>query len=363
MHFFHFFNLKFLYMKRNLLFIFSFLSLNGLFAEANYVYHEATTNSVGCGSINYRSVAAPFPNQAMTIGFKVEFQFYTNQVWLYYTTDGTTPSGSNGAGSGTTFAVAGTYACSFNSGGVVDVAQATIPALPGGTQVKYIVSGRNTGDNTEIFGNGPGNPCGCGTPTNNSTLATVFSFTVLPVELTHFDAKTTENQVKLTWETATETNNKSFQIERSLEAENWFLIAEMAGAGNSRDVLQYQFTDFAPLAGKSFYRLRQIDFDGFSSLSPVRQIERKASEIVTIYPNPVQNGRFVVSTTTENEADLRVDLLDLMGRVVRVMDFTAQKGENYLEFLTNDLPEGMYSVRLFNGTSEVTSQKISIKNR
>jgi hypothetical protein len=189
------------------------------------------------------------------------------------------------------------------------------------------------------------------------------SATALTVELTRFDAKTTDNHVKLSWETATETNNKTFQIERSLDAENWFLIAEMAGAGNSRDVLQYQFTDLAPLAGTSFYRLRQIDFDGLSSLSPVRQIERKTSETVSIYPNPVKNGHFVVSTMVENETDLRVDLLDMMGRVVRVMDFTAQKGENNLEFLTNNLPEGMYSVRLFNGTSEVTSQKISIKNR
>jgi hypothetical protein len=149
-------------------------------AEANYVYHEATTAFVnGVSGVTYRSVMQPNSAQDMTIGFKVEFQTYTNQVRLYYTTDGSTPSGAFGVGSGTTQVVTASFIAVF---GGVDACSAVIPAQATGKTVKYIVSGWHSGGGAEIFANGPGSPCsGCGALTNNSSLATVFSYTVLPL--------------------------------------------------------------------------------------------------------------------------------------------------------------------------------------
>lgn len=151
---------------------------SSLFAEANYVYHEATTNFTGCGSDNYRSVLTPNSSQSLTIAWKIEYQFYTTNTVVYYTTDGSTPSGAFGVGSGTTQVIAGSYSCTFGGGPITDVAKATIPAQRPGTVVKYIVSAWHSGGGDEIFANGPGAPCSCGTPTNNSSLATVFSYTV-----------------------------------------------------------------------------------------------------------------------------------------------------------------------------------------
>jgi hypothetical protein len=152
-------------------------------AEANYVYHEATTAFVnGASGVTYRSVLQPTSAQAMTIGFKSEFQFYTDQARLYYTTDGSTPSGAFGTGSGTTQVVTVAFVGTFGGGGTVDICTATIPAQAAGKTVKYIVSSWNSGGGAEIFANGPGSPCsGCGALTNNSSLATVFSYTVLPL--------------------------------------------------------------------------------------------------------------------------------------------------------------------------------------
>jgi len=145
-----------------------------LLAEANYVYHEQTTNNPGCGP-NYMSTTTPNNAASVAIAWKVEFVGFTNQIRLYYTTDGSTPSGAFGTGSGTTQVVVGSYNCSFSG---VDVATATIPVQPAGTVVKYIVSGWHSGGGFEIFANGPGTPCACGTPTSNSGLATVFTYTV-----------------------------------------------------------------------------------------------------------------------------------------------------------------------------------------
>ncbi|MFN0201138.1 MAG: T9SS type A sorting domain-containing protein, partial [Bacteroidia bacterium] len=145
-----------------------------LLAEADDVYHEATINNPGCGANNYRSVVTPTSAQSMALAWNVEYQFYTTNTYLYYTTDGSTPSGANGVGTGTTLVINGAYSCNFGSP-IVDVATATIPAQPAGTTVKYIISAVHSGGGNEIWANGCGN---CGSPNNTAALATVFNYTV-----------------------------------------------------------------------------------------------------------------------------------------------------------------------------------------
>ncbi|MCS6917964.1 MAG: hypothetical protein NZM08_09830, partial [Chitinophagales bacterium] len=149
------------------------------YGEAHYVYHEQTTSNPGCGSNNYMSTTTPTNAAPLTIAWKTEYQFYTNQLRVYYTTDGSTPCGSFGVPTGTTQVITGSYSCIFTfAGNVVDVCTATIPAQPAGTVVKYIISAWHSGGGAEIFANGPGSPCGCGTPTSSCSMATVFSYTV-----------------------------------------------------------------------------------------------------------------------------------------------------------------------------------------
>jgi len=150
------------------------------FGEADYVYHEATTNTIGLTSLRFRNILTPDRTQAVRIGFKIEFQFYWNQARIYYTTDGSNPSGAFGVGSGTTQVVNVTFDHNFGSP-VVDAVFGTIPAQPPGTTVKYIVSAWfNTGGD-EIFGNGCGNAprTFCSSDNKLSSQATVFQYTVL----------------------------------------------------------------------------------------------------------------------------------------------------------------------------------------
>jgi fibronectin-binding autotransporter adhesin len=157
-----------------------------VFGEANYVYHERTTNDVTGGAANtcggaqaYVPTLNPSSAQTYTLRFKAEFQFFTDTLRVYYTTNGTTPSGTFGTGTVGTFVVSGSYQCTFTSGAnQVDVGSATLPAFPAGTVVKYIISAWHSGGGLEIFANGPGTPCACGTPTSTAAQATVFQYTV-----------------------------------------------------------------------------------------------------------------------------------------------------------------------------------------
>src|ERR1044072_9043098 len=118
-------------------------------ATATFVYHEQTANFVAtptcpsggtdtsCGRYvenTDRSVSLGFQvysPQTYSLHFKVEFQFFTNQVRVYYTTDGTTPSGSFGTGFGTTQVATASYTCTYadqtQSCQIVDVVTGSIP--------------------------------------------------------------------------------------------------------------------------------------------------------------------------------------------------------------------------------------------
>ncbi|MGB6036117.1 MAG: hypothetical protein WBG42_07600, partial [Cryomorphaceae bacterium] len=117
--------------------------------------------------------------------------------------------------------------------------------------------------------------------------------TPLPIELISFDAELRGTYVDLDWETATEINNDYFVVERAGENLDWKPILTVTGAGNSNSLLAYSEKDRQPLDGLSYYRLKQVDYDGeFSYSEPVavfnNQVE--SSHDVFMYPNPSTSG-------------------------------------------------------------------------
>ncbi len=173
------------------------------FSTANYVYHEQTNNFVAnpvcplggtdtgggkyvqnsdkSGNAGFQIYAA----ETYYLHFKVEFQFYTNQVRVYYTTDGSTPSAAFGTPSGSTQVAVGSYTWTYSdqnqSCQIVDIVSASIPPQPAGTTVKYIISAWHSGGGDEIFANS-GSCGGCGN-CNTSGCATVYQYNTIALPL------------------------------------------------------------------------------------------------------------------------------------------------------------------------------------
>jgi len=84
----------------------------------------------------------------------------------------------------------------------------------------------------------------------------------LPIELLSFKGRPEKDRVMLSWETATETNNDYFTIEKSLDGVSWEPIGTVPGAGTSLFTNTYEFPDFHPDIGTNYYRLSQTDYDG-----------------------------------------------------------------------------------------------------
>ncbi len=113
----------------------------------------------------------------------------------------------------------------------------------------------------------------------------------LPIELTNFSATSKTNYIQLNWQTATEINNAYFTLEKSLNGSTWESMAQIPGAGNSTQKLDYVYYDESPYTGDNYYRLSQTDYDGIqTSFNLVHTIYKpQREEILKLYPNPVQN--------------------------------------------------------------------------
>lgn len=113
---------------------------------------------------------------------------------------------------------------------------------------------------------------------------------VLPVELIDFNATATETKtVELNWSTASEFNNDYFSVERSVNGEDWEQVLTVDGAGNSLITQNYHAVDYQPLAGLSYYRLKQTDLNGHFSYSEIRSVYF-AEQQVLLYPNPAKDA-------------------------------------------------------------------------
>ena len=135
---------------------------------------------------------------------------------------------------------------------------------------------------------------------SNATDITSFSGTgtqssiTLPIELTQFNVQNIEGgKTHLTWTTASEKDNSHFDIERSTDGSTFHSIGQVKGNNKPSS---YQFVDNQSFA-TSYYRLRQIDFDGTETVSKVVSVEQKSKgKGLTIYPTLVSNGILTVDT-------------------------------------------------------------------
>ncbi len=167
---------------------------------------------------------------------------------------------------------------------------------------------------------------------------------VLPVELLAFTGTPSLSGNLLTWQTANEHNNKGFEIER-LNGSTWQNIGFVA-ANNKPST--YYFTDKDPL-NISYYRLRQIDYDGKETLSKVISIATDSKNKLIIYPNPVANF-----LTLENIEGGDFEILNLLGQTVMRGKATVVVGLGAV-LDVSALPKGSYVLKV--GTKQVQFMK------
>ncbi len=163
--------------------------------------------------------------------------------------DGT--AGNAQFGVWTSCAAIGTYGANFLGCAVGTATISLSPLIPG--QTYYIAADGFAGDNCAWTFSGTG--------------------IVLPIELGSIDAVHTGRDVHVEWTTITEKNNDYFSVQRTLDGLEYSEVGIVLGAGTSTEPIDYYFIDDSPYAGKSYYRIKQVDYDG----------EFSYSELVSVY--------------------------------------------------------------------------------
>jgi hypothetical protein len=126
--------------------------------------------------------------------------------------------------------------------------------------------------------------------------------------------------------------------------------------GTSNKVNNYAFTD-ANLVYNSFYKLRQIDFDGKTTDSKSITINANTTELSAVaYPNPFNNSLSLTIAANKTEKG-KVTVLNVVGKVVSEMEVNLVNGANITELQLANLPAGVYTVRV-NQTNEVATLKV-----
>lgn len=174
---------------------------------------------------------------------------------------------------------------------------------------------------------------------------------ILPITLLTFAAAPlSANAVLTRWTTLSEINNDFFTVERSSDGNAWEEAGRISGAGNSNEALHYRFIDQQPYSGTSYYRLRQTDFDGTTTLSEPMAVTLQDHEGLTLY-SLWRGDHGIQLTYRTNRPLIAVQIFDVSGRLVHTGAFHNDGGVATIE---TPLGRGIYLLRISDGNQEVS---------
>jgi hypothetical protein len=197
----------------------------------------------------------------------------------------------------------------------------------------------------------------------------------LPVELASLEGAMTEGGVRLAWQTASETGNSGFEVQRRvasapgasarMESTLWKTVGfvkSQAPGGPTSEARSYRFTD-ADLpydADRLFYRLKQIDTDGTTALTDPVVVTQSIGEVELLAPVPTpasQQASLRYALPTRQEVEIR--LYDALGRQVRTVVNGWKEGRHEETIGVGGLPSGTYFLRLQAGNT-VKTQRLTV---
>jgi hypothetical protein len=170
----------------------------------------------------------------------------------------------------------------------------------------------------------------------------------LPVVLGDYKAVVDgNNSVTIKWNTLSETNNKNFIIEKSIDGSNFSLLENVAGT-NEASGHAYSVVDNKPSPGNDFYRLAQIDKDGKTTYFNVLKVIVPVSDNQRFFhlsPNPVVSS-LLLELINPTSGPIQVSLTDIQGRQLKSWKFQKSSLSWQQSIDVSGIPKGNYIIRL-----------------
>ena len=157
----------------------------------------------------------------------------------------------------------------------------------------------------------------------------------------------------------------------SAERQAWEKIGFVTGKGTTTEIINYSFVDDELLTKKTFYRLKQIDFDGTFSYSDEVEVDVNTPLTFSLaqnYPNPfnpVTTIRYSIPNVTLSGVEgsrVQLKIYDVLGNEVATLENEYKSAGTYeVEFNAAKYTSGVYFYRLQAGSFVETKKMILLK--
>lgn len=207
------------------------------------------------------------------------------------------------------------------------------------------------------FGNPPG------TDISTAVLGTLVS---LPVKWLSFDVQRQNDNALLNWKVTNEESNNFYEVQRSLNGTDFVRLATVNKISAGSVIKEYNYTDPAiNMLGATviYYRLKQVDIDGKYSYSEIRKLNLGLkSDVMTVYPNPVSDGFYVVIPGAPSaQKPVKLLLSNSSGQLIQLREITArQAGNYYFDIKGLSLASGMYILQIVREGERTESRQLLI---
>jgi hypothetical protein len=178
---------------------------------------------------------------------------------------------------------------------------------------------------------------------------------VLPITLLSFNALVENQKVVTRWNTASEINNDYFTVERTTDGLNYEIVAKVQGAGNSTELHTYVALDENPPQGRSYYRLRQTDYDGTTVTFPQKSIFLNDVRLKAF----IRQDQLNVSFYSPSISDLSVELFQVSGNRIFSKAESLKEGENTFSYPLHELSQGLYILKIESGDQQVVQKLVN----
>lgn len=171
---------------------------------------------------------------------------------------------------------------------------------------------------------------------------------ILPVKWAEFNVKPLNEGNQLNWATYTEVNNEEFEIEKSNDNMlNFRKIGTVKGVGNSTKLSRYDFLDTEITSATSYYRIKQVDFDGNFEYSEILVVQNNLKNNIRFTPNPFTSQILISADKQDLTEGTTIRMYNNQGQIVVEKMITERNLNDPID--TAHLNAGMYSVQFANG--------------
>lgn len=333
------------------------LDQNLSIGKGNWVFNNPVTDAPGGSSYTLTTSGTGSDDAELDINantlFRGSMSIGSNSILTIRNGDTLTVGGGSSFANGSTILVEaggvikvkGNFQNNNNSNGVTIngtmIVTGTFTNGNGG-----VIAGTGSLEADEINNNSNGSACifgNCGNAGDcPSGGCSISSGGVLPVDLLYFTGHVSNGRLQFNWATAEEINNDYFEIQFSNDLSHWTTQGMIFGAGNSNELLEYEFNvALESLSDEQYVRLVQFDYDGKTQeFSPI-SIDLNASKNVRVYPNPFEDHVMVDLVGFEG-SDVRVTVYDALGLEVFSQDVSTRTDFGSYRLDVSEVDQGVY---------------------